>query len=132
MSLAGDGTAGRERRALVAFSGEAGLPWLRLLKRGFRHCFVALECGDRWVVVDPLSHYTHVEVYGGIGAARLAALLRAGGLTVVETVVGRPPRRAAPWRPHSCVEVVVRLLGLRAPGVFTPWQLYCHIIGKKT
>ena len=30
-------------RALAVFSGKADLGWLRLLRPGFRHCFVALE-----------------------------------------------------------------------------------------
>jgi hypothetical protein len=131
MSLAGGPPATGERRALVVFSGEAGLPWLRLLRKGFRHCFVALEIGDRWVVIDPLSHYTHVEVYAGLDAERLAAGFRARGLTVVATRSGRPPRRPAPWRPHSCVEAVIRLLGLRAPWVWTPWQLHRHLRNRK-
>ncbi len=131
MSLLGEEMTAEGRLALVAFSGEAGLPWLRLLRRGFRHCFVALECGDRWVVIDPLSHYTHVEVCGGIGAEQLAAGLHGDGLTVVATRTRRPPLRPAPWRPHSCVEAVIRLLGLRAPGVFTPWQLYRHLENRK-
>lgn len=131
MSLLEEETAGEGRRALVAFSGEVGLPWLRLLRKGFRHCFVALECGDRWVVIDPLSHYTHVEVCGGFGAEQLAAGLRGGGLTVVVTRTRRPPLRPAPWRPHSCVEAVIRLLGLRVPWVFTPWQLYCYLNNRK-
>ena len=132
MSLLDDGWAGEGRRALVVFSGAASLPWLRLLRKGFRHCFVALECGDCWVIVDPLSHYTHVEVCGGLDATRLAALFSGGGRTVVATRTARPPCRPAPWRPHSCVEAVIRLLGLRAPRVFTPWQLYRHLVGKKT
>lgn len=131
MNREAGGTACTTRRALVAFSGRAGLPWLRLLRRGFRHCFVAIEAGDRWVVIDPLSHYTDVEVYAGIGADQLAARLRADGLTVVDTYAVRPSPRPAPWRPHSCVEAVIRVLGLRAPRVFTPWQLYRHLLNRK-
>jgi len=130
MSLAENGPARAERRALVAFSGHAGLPWLRLLRRGFRHCFVAIEVGACWVVIDPLSHYTDVEVYAGIDAEQLVSQLRADGLTVVAARAIRPPPRPAPWRPHSCVEAVIRVLGIRAPRVFTPWQLYRHLMNR--
>ena len=51
------------RRALVVFSGATDLRWLGLLKRGFRHCFVALHDGERWITVDALSHRIEVVVH---------------------------------------------------------------------
>jgi hypothetical protein len=46
------------RQAYVAFGGQADLPWLKLLKPGFRHCFIVLEAADCWVLYEPLSHRT--------------------------------------------------------------------------
>jgi hypothetical protein len=131
MKLASVGNGGEGRRALVVFSGRADLAWLRLLKRGFRHCFVVLDFGDRWVMLNPLSHYTDVEVFAGLAAEDLAAGFRRQGLTVVAARTMRPKPRPAPWRPHTCVEAVIRILGMRAPWVLTPWQLYRYLVFRK-
>jgi len=32
-------------KAWVVFSGEADLPWLKILKEGYRHCYVLLNDG---------------------------------------------------------------------------------------
>lgn len=112
------------RRVLVVFTGRADLWWLRLLKPGFRHVFLAL-CGPHgWLVFDPLSHQSLLHDTGLPPEADLAGYYRGLGLTVIETRIRRAPRRAAPWRPYSCVEAVKRLLGLQAPWVLTPWQLH--------
>jgi hypothetical protein len=114
-------------RALVVFSGRADLAWLRLLRPGFRHCFVALGATGGWVCVNPLAHRTVVSVLPVEAGFDLAGWYRGRGLTVVETRIACPPRRQAPWRPYSCVEAVKRILGLRAPWVLTPWQLFRKI-----
>ena len=35
--------AAAAQRAFIVFGGGADLPWLLPLRRGFRHCFAALE-----------------------------------------------------------------------------------------
>lgn len=125
------GPVGGGRRALVVFSGQTDLGWLRLLKPSFRHCFVAVEADDGWVVVNPLCHVTEIAVVRGVGRDALAAGYRKAGLIVVATRTHRPPPRPAPWRPFSCVETVRRILGLEARWVLTPWQLFRHIQGHE-
>ncbi|WP_207460172.1 hypothetical protein [Azospirillum sp. SYSU D00513] len=113
--------------ALVAFSGEAALWWLRLLRPGFRHCFVALNDGRRWIVLDPLAPFTEVTVLDVPPGYDLPGWFRAHGLTVAPAAVRRGLTRPAPWAPFTCVEAVKRVLGLHAPTVLTPWQLYRHL-----
>ena len=111
--------------ALVVFADDCGsMRWLRLLRRGFRHCFVAVDDGGRWVICDPLSHQTDLTIVSGLNAGDLAAWYRGHGPLVVETVVRAAPPRPAPIRPFTCVEAVKRILGIHAPSVVTPWQLY--------
>lgn len=122
-------------RALVVFSGKADLGWLRLLRPGFRHCFVLLDLGGTWVCVNPLAHRTSVELWSLDPATDLPAWLRSQeGLSVVETVVRHPPRRACPIGIYSCVEAVKRVLGLQERWVLTPAQLFDHLTqsGKKS
>lgn len=113
--------------ALVVFADDASLLWLRLLRPGFRHCFVAVARSDAWIICNSLSHYTDLDVARGLTIVQLAAWYRRAGFLVVETTTRVPPRRCAPVRPFTCVESVKRILGLHAPWVLTPWQLYRHL-----
>lgn len=117
--------------ALVVFSGACDLPWLRLLKPGFRHCFAAVEVGGHWVVVNPLAHFTELVVVPGGDESDLADWYRRCGFRVVRWRAKRPPRRAAPLGLYTCVEAVKRLLGIHARRVVTPWNLYNFLLSDK-
>lgn len=124
----------RRRRALVAFSGQTELPWLRLLRTGFRHCFVLIEsrgpgvsggdAGGGWVLYNPLSNATQIALWPLHDEETIRAWLSQQGYTVVETHVRPLTARVLPWRPFTCVEAVKRALGLHEDWIFTPWQLY--------
>lgn len=118
--------------AFVVFSGQTDIRWLHVLRPGFRHCFAVVKTGGAWVVVDPLSHYTALRVVPELAGWDPARWFRARGFTVVATRAAEPIRRHAPWRPYTCVEAVKRVLGLRLPMVFTPWQLYRALIDERT
>ena len=115
---------GRPDLAIVCFSGQASLPWLTLLRPGFRHCCVLLRCGGGWVHFDPLAHFTFTALIPDLPVRDLAQLMRRFGYRTVLTRPAPLPSRTAPWRPHTCVEAVKRTLCLDAPWVLTPWQLF--------
>lgn len=120
--------------AVVVFSDACEIMALRGLRRGFRHCFAVLRRGGAWVVVDPLAHRLAVDLAPASlarDAEMVAALYRARGLTALVVPVAEPPRRLAPLRPFTCVEAVKRLIGRRAPWVFTPAQLHAHLLGER-
>jgi len=110
--------------AVVAFGGQPVLPWLRLLRPGFRHCFVAVQDGEAWLVLDPLAHRLHLARGVAASAASLAAHYRAQGLVALVVPVLEPPHRSAPLAPFTCVEAVKRVLGLHAWRIWTPYQLF--------
>lgn len=122
------------QEAAVVFTGRADLWWLKFLKPGFRHCFLALRDGGHWVVMDPLSHRTEIQVPPLDGGFDLCRWLEDQGFTVVRTRVFRADdgdsARPAPWMPFSCVEAVKRVLGIRSRRVVTPWGLYCYLTAK--
>jgi hypothetical protein len=110
--------------AVVAFSGVAILPWLRLLRPGFRHCFVALRDEVGWLVLDPLAHQMRIVRAADAPPPAVAAHYRRLGLTALVVPVQAAPRRPAPFAPFTCVEAVKRVLGLHDRRIVTPWQLF--------
>lgn len=115
--------------ALVVFVGEAQPKWLRVLKPGFRHCFVALRNPGQWVIYNPLSHQTEISVRHDVAVDELAERYRGLGFKVIACDVHETPHRTAPWRPYTCVEAVKRVLGIHDGWILTPWQLYRHLRG---
>lgn len=118
-------------RVLVVFSGHADLWWLRLLKPGFRHCFVVLGAPGGWLLVEAKSHCTDIRPLPVGPDFDLAGYYRERGMRVVETHLRTPPRRPAPWRPYTCVEAVKRVLGLHAGRILTPWDLHKFLSTRK-
>ncbi|OIN86858.1 MAG: hypothetical protein AUJ12_04415 [Alphaproteobacteria bacterium CG1_02_46_17] len=114
-------------RALVVFSGQTDLWWLRFLKRDFRHCFVVICSQDRWVVIDPMLHFWEVSIPDVSAESDLAGWFTGQGLKVVETEIISPARRCYPPIFLSCVEVVKRILGVHRPFIITPAQLYRYL-----
>ena len=110
--------------ALVVFCDGEKPDWVRLLRPGFRHVFVALRDGPHWLTVDPLCQRMEVQVQPVPPDMDLAAWFRAHGMTVVPATIDRSGTAPAPVAPFTCVEAVKRVLGLRDRFVLTPWQLY--------
>ncbi len=121
---------GRDGEAWVGFCNNTGLAWLKLLKPGFRHCFAVVRISGQWLVYDPLSHHTRLDLAGSDDA--VLDYLAERGCRLVPVRLNPPEPRPVPWRPFTCVEAVKRLIGLRAGGVLTPWQLYKHLYIWKT
>lgn len=119
------------RRGLVVFSGQADIWWLKLLRPGFRHCFLALQNETGWVVYEPLSHCTVLTPVAVAQGWDLAAWYRQNGFVVIDALPSIAPRRLAPIRPYSCVEAVKRVLGVQARWVLTPWQLHQFLLNGK-
>lgn len=110
-------------RAIVIFHDQGAGFWPRLFGRpGFRHCFVALNDGRAWTVIDPGSRGTRVFAEVGAGYD-LAGFYRGQGYTVMETVV-TPSAAPYPVWFFTCVEAVKRTLGVRGWWLWTPYQLY--------
>ncbi len=113
--------------AWVVFTGQTDLPWLKMLKPGFRHCYVLLNDGDRWVSLDPLSNYLDVSIHHHVPAKfNLPLWLKSRGLIVVRAPMRRA-RKEAPWMLFTCTEAVKRVLGLHKRSIITPWQLYRYL-----
>jgi hypothetical protein len=117
---------------LVIFADHAACPWLRPLRRGFRHCFVVMRAGSVWLACEPLKDRIELDALAVPDDFDLAAFYCQQGHQVLlgERLPARARSRFA-LAPLTCVTVVKRLLGIDAPWVWTPWQLYAHLSGPK-
>ncbi len=116
-----------QEKAWVIFSGQSEWPWLRFLRPGFRHCFVILHDGARWLSLDPLLQHTELKAYDLPADFDLPQWLRQRGNIVLPAPVFRRHRKPAPFMLFTCVEAVKRVLGLHSWSIMTPWQLYRHL-----
>lgn len=121
--------------AVVAFADAERPRWLRFLAKGFRHCFALVCISGRWVVINPMSHWTDVAVLtesaDGATADEMVRTLEDRGLAAVACAIAEPSRRAGPPAPFTCVEVVKRILGIREPLVLTPRQLFRFLVENR-
>ncbi|MBI1425821.1 MAG: hypothetical protein GC149_20550 [Gammaproteobacteria bacterium] len=116
-------------KAWVVFSGQADRPWLKLLRPGFRHCFVIVNDGAHWVSFDPMLNHIDLRVHDHVPAEfDLPRWLEQRGQIVVEAKIDRSRKNPAPVALFTCVEAVKRVLGLHRFFILTPWQLYRHLL----
>lgn len=124
------------RIAVVAFTNAERPRWLRFLARGFRHCFALVCTSGRWVVINPMSHWTDVaalaESADGATADEMVRTLEERGFAAVVCAIAEPPRRSGPPAPFTCVEVVKRILGIQAPLVLTPRRLFRFLVENQS
>ncbi|WP_207762399.1 hypothetical protein [Niveispirillum lacus] len=118
--------------ALLVFCHETEIAWLRCLRPGFRHVFIALPVAGGWITLDPLSTRLEAEYHPLPAGTDLAAWFRARGHQVLAASQSPPVPAQWPLAPFTCVTLVKRVLGIRAPWVQTPWQLYCHLGGPQS
>ena len=116
------------QRAFIVFGGGGGaeLPWLRPLRRGFHHCFAALEDPAGWTVLDPLSGRLVVARLDLPCSFDLPGFYRRAGLVVLGPFLPAGPRRSLlpPLAPYSCVSLCRAVLGADAPFALTPFGLF--------
>ena len=116
------------RMALVVFVDHTEIDWLRILKTGFRHCFVAVEADRSWLICDPLKDRIALSLLQADKGFDLGAFYAGKGYSVLAgRAMPMSPRRRHIPEPLTCVAIVKRILGIDAPGVFTPWGLFKHL-----
>jgi hypothetical protein len=121
-----------QAEALVIFCDETEIPWLRFLRRGFRHVFIAVSVPGGWVTIDPLCTVLDVRMHQPMSARALTRWFERRGLIVLPARLRQPVAPVGTmglWRPFTCVEAVKRALGVHAWRVITPYQLYRHLGG---
>lgn len=112
--------------ALVVFHDHGHGPFCRVLRWGFRHVFVAVLRDGYWIALDGRAGLPDLQVVAGTDFDLAGHYRRRHGFIVLALrAPGKAPR--TPVMLGTCVGAAKRVLGLRAPWVVTPYQLYRHL-----
>ena len=86
---------------------------------------MVLRDGSVWLACDPLKDRIELSVLQVPDSFDLPGFYAARGHRVLAGAT-KPdlPRRGFGIAPLTCVTIAKRLLGVRAPCILTPWQLY--------
>lgn len=109
---------------LVFTSGTAGhRRWY--LAADFQHCITCVRTVRGWMLFEPLEDVLVVKRLGAVDPRQLASVNVALGRVVIAGTKrsGRSRLFNSPFR-GNCVDSAKRLIGLDAPLVVTPRQLY--------
>ncbi len=123
----------KEQRVWVVFTNQTDFKALAFLKAGYRHCFIIMHDGQRWLSIDPMAHYMSVKALDVPEGFDFTSYLYEEGHDVVEVsdYFSEPPKRSAPPMFFTCVEACKRILGIHKFTIFTPWQLYQYLHEKE-
>ena len=118
-------------KAYVVFCNSS-LSGLRIFKKNFRHVAVIIQndaTRQEYIQLNPASLRTTVEP-SHIACIRMIhrGSIRSG-VTVLKVAIPPSTGRKITFGllPYSCVEVIKRVLGVRAWWIVTPYQLYKHL-----
>lgn len=112
-------------KALAVFTDPGGTRFDWLLRRGYRHVFCCIQDETNWVMFDPRNGQPVMQAVQ-TADYDMASFFRLQGYMVVELEQGPPI--ASPIIVSNCVGLVKFILGIRAPFVQTPFQLYRHLV----
>lgn len=127
----------RLEKAYVIFVDNVSLWWLRILKEGFRHCYMLLKLRDDmgWLELNPYSNQLVIKFYDVEDSSDyILQLQKDQNLKICSIDITYAPLKCAPLNFFSCVEMVKRVLGIHSFFTITPYQLYkkIKVVGKKS
>jgi len=108
----------------IIFTNNTDIKPLRLLKNGFRHCFMISQQDNRWILVDPKSNKMDIDILPHPHHFNFPRYFIEQGYHVVKVPKINVPHKILCPFPVSCVETIKRLIGLNKFWVLTPYQLY--------
>ena len=111
----------------VGFSDETTIPVLKLLKHGFRHCFLFFVFFYNSFILDPISNRIDLS-FVPISIDYLVELFEKNNIKMVYIAERFENKKISTSGVFTCVEVVKRVLGISKPFIITPFRLYNFLI----
>ena len=110
----------------VGFSDETTIPVLKLLKHGFRHCFVFFGDENYTFVLDPISNRLDLS-FLPLGVGQMLKLFALNNIKIVYVPKRFEVNKVSSTGIFTCVEVVKRILGISKFSIITPYRLYSFL-----
>ena len=111
----------------VGFSDNTTIPVLRLLKHGFRHCFIFFGDESNTFVLDPISNRIDLS-FLPIGVKSMVRIFESKNIKIVYVPERFNTKKISTSGIFTCVEVVKRVLGISKISIITPFRLYKFLI----
>jgi len=111
----------------VGFSDETTIPVLRLLKRGFRHCFLFFGDEEHTVVLDPIANRIDLSILN-LGISECVKLFAVQNIKIIYVPKRFDVCKISSSGVFTCVEVVKRVLGISKVSIVTPFRLYKFLL----
>ena len=114
--------------AMIMFCDSTSLWFLKFLKGGYRHCFVAIKADTHWIVYEPLLRRTEISIIKNADSHYIRECFEQLGCEVLGVSLNRKiPISRSLLSPFTCVKAVAKVVGV-STGIFcTPHQLYKRI-----
>ena len=110
--------------AWVVFSDKTDIAILKLLRRGFRHCFMIMQQDGRWILIDPRANKTDIALLPHPRDFNFPRYYMNQGMTVVKVPHINTPHKILSPFPVTCIAIIKRIIGLHKWSVITPYHLY--------
>ena len=112
-------------KIIIVFVDETECTCLRWLKRGFRHCFAAIQHQDYWIICDSLKTKIEISMIRIPMDFNICKFYSERGHTVL---IGRKDTDNYKKQIYpeflTCVSVAKRIIGIQCYFILTPWQLF--------
>ena len=112
-------------RCWVIFTNDVDHWLARLLKPGFRHCFVLAHMDTGWFYLDLATNYLDIQIVPVPADFPYADWLEEQGLTLAESE--RRYKGRIEIGIYTCVSMAKQFIGISNPLILTPHQLYRHL-----
>jgi hypothetical protein len=110
--------------AWVLFYDTTNLWFLQGLKKNFRHCSILLIDEQIMISLDLIGKKLEIDLCEILDLPEFERQLEVEHITVLKTKIRPVGPSWFSLIPVNCVELAKRILGIRAWGVLTPYQLY--------
>ena len=115
---------------LVAFENRIGNTPLRLLRPGFRHCYLFARTQRHWQVIDPLCSLSREIQLPNLPETRLMAGLAAMGVSSLKLPECHNIENVGNISSPTCVENVKCVVGIKRFWTLTPYHLFTYLLRK--
>jgi len=117
----------------VVFTDAEVNQWFtRFLHPGYGHCYVVWWDGFNWIRMRPDLTHVAIEVLPLIDSGDVELVVLGNTAVHVEVPVNKQRvRTPLMLAPATCTEACKAVLGIRAPFVFTPRQLFNYLVTRK-